>query len=220
MGDWGYVRVDAGSSAFDYVDFRYSSDGLALQGKNQSVKHSTFTQNTIGLDAVSVDDPTKITVTNNTFYNNDHPVQITSGVAVDNTNVFHNPAKDSEKNKFQAIEVRDSFDYTVSYNNVEVPYAFPNTSARVYVNDNVKLTLASGVVLKFADDSGLWVEGAGTLEGAAGATFTSYSDDSVLGDSNGDGASSGTSGAWEGVYESDPDTWLVGANVRFAANPT
>jgi hypothetical protein len=53
-GDWSTVIVAANSSGFDYVEFRYSDEGIALSGANQSVRHSTFTSNNFALDATSV----------------------------------------------------------------------------------------------------------------------------------------------------------------------
>ena len=62
------------------------------------------------------------------------------------------------------------------------------------------LTVEPGAILKFANATS--IEVAGTLQGSAGATrteITSLLDDSVGGDSGGDGPTNGVPGAWGGL---------------------
>lgn len=49
-----------------------------------------------------------------------------------------------------------------------------------------------------------------------GVAFTAYTDDSLKGDTNGDGASAGTAGYWEGIFTSGP-VWYSWANIHFAS---
>ncbi len=64
------------------------------------------------------------------------------------------------------------------------------------------LTLGPGVALKFADFQQLVVNGTLVANGASGndVVFTALADDATGGDTNGDGASVGTPGAWRGLF--------------------
>ena len=76
------------------------------------------------------------------------------------------------------------------------------------------LTVQPGTLLKFQPGAGISLAGGNTVT-AHGAVFTSLADD-TLGDSGGDGSSSGAPGQWKGLELTDGSGTLVGCNVRFA----
>ncbi len=75
------------------------------------------------------------------------------------------------------------------------------------------LTIEDGAIVKFSGVGRLRMLATSQLSCGA-AVFTSITDDSAGGDTNGDGASVGMPGSWEGL--SVNDATIVGAQVRFA----
>ena len=91
-------------------------------------------------------------------------------------------------------------------------------NAAILVNSGVTLTILSGKIVKFNGNS-TEITVNGNLD-ARGTTspiyFTSYSDDSIGGDTNGDGPSSGATGQWRQiVVSSTGSTTISNATVRF-----
>jgi RHS repeat-associated protein len=92
----------------------------------------------------------------------------------------------------------------------------------VVVPSGVTLTINPGAILKFAAAGGITVQAGGTLNAvgtvAQPITFTSLKDDSVGGDTNGDGgASQPAPGDWVGLNLSGPAT-MDHCNVLYGGN--
>ena len=89
------------------------------------------------------------------------------------------------------------------------------------VSSGVTLTILPGVIVKVAANRSLQING--TLEAGGTAiapiVFTAYTDDSFGGDSNGDGASSGTPGYWNRLYfENSANSTLENVVIRYGGS--
>ncbi len=75
----------------------------------------------------------------------------------------------------------------------------------VVVPSGVTLTITGGTIIKFASLRSLIVDGALSVEGTVfnPVYFTSYRDDAIGGDTNGDGASTGAPGDWYRIQFND-----------------
>lgn len=104
--------------------------------------------------------------------------------------------------------------------NTDMPYT---VLGELSINEGVLLTLAPGVTVKFGDDAYIDIYGAFKAIGTAEApiTFTSLRDDSVGGDTNGDGASTApTPGDWSYVgfkdSSNDVNSRIEYTTIRYA----
>ncbi len=89
------------------------------------------------------------------------------------------------------------------------------------ISDRGKLTLAPGSILKF--EQGNYLHAVGPLVAVGTASnpivFTSDKDDSIGGDSNGDGTGTvAIPGQWESIYIDAPSSRLENVEVRYAGN--
>ena len=123
-------------------------------------------------------------------------------------------------NSPNAILVLSDQIYTGIWRNHHVPYV---VAGDLTVDDGDTLTLEAGVELKFQPE--IWLKVYGMLK-ATGTDenriqFTSYRDDAVGGDTNGDGSNTTPNeGDWNGIYFYDADaaTVLTACDVTYAKN--
>lgn len=159
-------------------------------------------------------------IRNNIFYKNLIPFTTNLNTSFDDSNVFHNPENPEEKNSLNCIFVTGNSDPgTTKWEETEV--AFVMWTMVLY--DGFQLELGDNVVLKFITEStklGL-TNSSGQLinYNGNGVYFTSFADDSLKGDSNGDGGlTSPDDFKWEGVYDETTDSFLNWSNILYAKN--
>jgi hypothetical protein len=215
MGDWAkLVITDGGTAAFNHCQFLYGGAGTyqitldLTTSNNVKVTNCMFAHNdggtlSGGYGALWTGSAKSGTVvTGNIFYANNVPLSISTAHSLDNTNIFHNPVNPLEKNTYNGIFMAPGGNSTnhvtgnITWSNTEVPYVINKDS--VVIDIGATLTLADNVVVKsFGHEVDVW----GNLNQGVGNVFTSLYDDTVMGDTNGDGtANVPVVGNWTGIW--------------------
>lgn len=241
-GDWRWISFGTSSgNSLNYCKVFYAGNasvdaerGVTMgDGANNAFTNSVIAHTAGGVNqtAAALDMarcPHSSIATGNTFFDNGHPVIIGVASDFDNSSLFHNPANPSETNLCNGIFV-DCADVTAAnatWSATEVAYVLGGWSGNSwYMPTTVKRTLGDNVVLKFHRGPStvgfaFYIpSGVSQLVNYSGpgVEFTAYEDDSRKGDTNGDGASNGVAGSWEGIETSGPN-WYGWSNIHFSAH--
>jgi len=206
-GDWENIKINGAdnNSVFEYCKFYYggSEEDCVLyvdNGANISITDCVLSMNKGDNGALNASKAGSETVIqNNTFFGNVWPLNINMNIGLDSTNLFTNPQNRSYGNDFDGILVNNSImDGNINWSENEI--AFVLSEADYIIPAGNTLTIGPGVIVKMMDDISWEVDGTLTVNGTetAPVNITSYKDDDVWGDTNGDGeATSATVGDWD-----------------------
>jgi len=183
---------DAGTTTASYVELNNNNVGLYLEGGTVNISNSNFHNNsTYGVRTGTAG---TLNLTDNTFANNTDA----SGSIAGNT-IFSHSGNSDTTSGIRGFYMTGSLNHDDIWTEDGIPYVINSDFS---VSSGNKLTINEGAIIKFAYGAKFTVDG--ELE-AMGTTsdkiyFTSVKDDSVGGDTNGDGsATSPGSGDWNEI---------------------
>jgi hypothetical protein len=198
-GAWGGILV-TGRGSLKYCTISHSAaPAVAFEASAQgALEHCTVTRTATG-SAVDVDS-LQVTVTDDVFFGNDIPLSVVASFGIQASNTFHGGTPDAGNTR-NGVWLRTGTQSGVTaWNETEVPVVVTD-----YLDVKGALTLAPGVVVKVgsAASANLLVTNTGSLLAVADAlhpiVFTSWRDDSALGDTNADAQDNPAAGNWDGI---------------------
>ncbi|MEK7079030.1 MAG: right-handed parallel beta-helix repeat-containing protein, partial [Patescibacteria group bacterium] len=176
-----------------------NSNGIYVQYATPTIAGNTITGNT-GYGIYYYDARDAVEITNNIITGNNIPVRLTfSSLPGASAGNILSP---NTKNQIEFWGNTLSRSLVLPSAPVSIYYQVGGTAT---VATGVKLTVAPGVIWKLGNNSIVDIGGALYAVGSASEkiVFTSYRDDSIGGDTNGDGFSTGLPGDWGRISFSD-----------------
>ena len=214
--DYSSVYIDRGTVTLSNSEVSNSLwDGIKFSGRNPSTLQTSSSSitncNTLG---IYVTNNTTVRNTNISINNCEWPIRY-DGAA----NVIFNGTNDLTGNTHDGILIYNNNYDSMTWDTVSVPYVIRQNFT---INEGETLTIAPTNVVKVMSGR---INVKGTLHAVAGVGekiyFTSYKDDNLFGDTNGDfSTSSPHSGDWYGIYfydqSNDTTNIMRRCEIRFA----
>ena len=221
-GDWGWIQFKSGSddtSLIEYATIRYGGGwqygNVFIQNASPTIRNSTLSHSYgdgIYLESTLSAGSSSPTLNNNMFSNN------TASISTDITSWPTLTGNTSSNNSTNGLLVRGgTIGSNTAWNQTNMVY---RVGGDVTVAGGATLTIAPGMIVKFNGNVKLLIDGKLVAAGTSGQLiyFTSYRDDSVGGDTNGDGSSSGAKGNWGWIQfksGSDDTSLIEYATIRY-----
>jgi len=244
-GDWGGIQIGnysgAGTALIDTCQIKYSGSvaaDLYIYNGNASSHGSSFSNSS--KDCIRIDGGSLLiansTLTNATgnglSLNGNSATNVTSSsisfcawpiwLGSSTAALSFNGINDFTSNANNGIDVSISNSGTMVLDTAAIPYVF---MTNFYVMNGATVTVCAGNVLKFGLGVHLYVDGALAAVGSTSNTisFTSYRDDNLDGDTNGDGTTTAAAvNDWGGVVFEDQSVDSLCAmkycSISFAGN--
>ncbi len=217
-GNWNNIRIESiEKSVFNMCEFYYGGGGESpstielADSTFVTITNCTFKNNKGGnlQQICGVINASKglpnTSIRNNILALNSLPISINSTMNLDNSNIFYDP-KTGGSNKYNVVQLNAQtiVDRRVEWLISNVPICV--FGSKLILAKTASVFWGNHSVLKFDKDAEMRIECDTTRlinSDGPGVTFTSYTDDLSISDSNGDGISSlPKAGDWKGITDS------------------
>ncbi len=216
-GWWRFINVEQGGSAtFDYCTLRYAgywdSAGILKSGSGALSIRNCAIGNITGDGLRIASGYASFTSQNNTFSNCNYGVRL--GISAS----FDDNTSDFAGNNVDLYADAGTISGETTWNLKKNYSLF--VSGNITVNAGAALTVKPGTVVKFPQYAGIWVSGNLDAQGTAPAPiyFTDWRDDTVGGDANDDGNTTGpAAGWWRAIFVQEAGSaTLAYCTIRYA----